>query len=380
MEYAVDPNAFRGEPTPEEKALHCLFLEPFVSKEAVPGKSLLPGFSIRISINDRLCWSELCDFEELGKMLHPGSGTFTPFVTYCTCPECEASIAPILSVNTGEWIEWTTEFPRDSTGYCGSADYRNDQLQSRSGCNLKELKTAKQYRFSASQFRDEVLALARTIQLIDSCGETLLGGPLSPTEQENAYEKYLKNRDIFLQLDYSSYQIRKEEIERLLQTDFSELKNPLAFVAPAAEKDLPAAETKPEEPRNNAAEMNTSPDGLPDPLFITGADDTPPEYSHVLVPNNIFRPLLKGMKRHRLVRINYRDAGGDSSRRKILPEILVRTGNIWYCAAYCYLRKERRTFRLDRISRCVLKKRTGKPHGIADDVRKNGLFPAAIRG
>ena len=75
-------------------------------------------------------------------------------------------------------------------------------------------------------------------------------------------------------------------------------------------------------------ETNLPPDKLPDPLFITGTDDDPPETSHAPIPDDIFRPLLKGMKRRRRVRIDYRDAAGETSRRKILPEILVRLNSV----------------------------------------------------
>ena len=239
MEYVVDPEMFRGGPTPEEKALHCLFQEPPIPEKAVPLESLLPGFTIRVYINDQLGWNELCDFEELGKMLQPGSGTFRPFVTRCSCPDCETGIDKIHSINTGEWIDWTTLFPHGHpTGCggsvaCGSCPKRDWTL-----CNFHEQREVKRYRFSAGQFRDEVLALARTVRLIDSCGEALLGGPLLPEKEEPVFREVLENREdaLFLRLNWSDCQIRKKAIEQLLQTDFSFLKNPFSFAAYAAGK------------------------------------------------------------------------------------------------------------------------------------------------
>ena len=193
MEYVVDPEMFRGGPTPEEKALHCLFQEPPIPEKAVPLESLLPGFTIRVYINDQLGWNELCDFEELGKMLQPGSGTFRPFVTRCSCPDCETGIDKIHSINTGEWIDWTTLFPHGHpTGCggsvaCGSCPKRDWTL-----CNFHEQREVKRYRFSAGQFRDEVLALARTVRLSTAAGKRCWAAHSSRRKRNQSFARFWK--------------------------------------------------------------------------------------------------------------------------------------------------------------------------------------------
>ena len=59
---------------------------------------------------------------------------------------------------------------------------------------------------------------------------------------------------------------------------------------------------------------------------------------------------------------------------KILPEILVCREKKWYCAAFCTARQARRTFRIDRITYAGITDESAEGHGIAGDVKLNGLF------
>jgi DNA polymerase III epsilon subunit family exonuclease len=49
------------------------------------------------------------------------------------------------------------------------------------------------------------------------------------------------------------------------------------------------------------------------------------------------------------LRVTYVSRDGDLTERTIIPEEIVRRHDYLYLIGYCYLRKERRTFRLDRI-------------------------------
>ena len=71
--------------------------------------------------------------------------------------------------------------------------------------------------------------------------------------------------------------------------------------------------------------------------------------------------------------IEYESASEEDRKRQILPEVLFRSSENWYLAAYCMLRDEPRTFRLDRI---ISAKNTGveeESGGIAEDFRANGI-------
>ena len=59
--------------------------------------------------------------------------------------------------------------------------------------------------------------------------------------------------------------------------------------------------------------------------------------------------LRKAVDQQRLVELNYRDEKGQDSRRNIRPLGLFFWGGAWSVGAWCELRSDFRTFRLDRI-------------------------------
>ncbi len=58
-----------------------------------------------------------------------------------------------------------------------------------------------------------------------------------------------------------------------------------------------------------------------------------------------------------VITIDYRDRSGLSSRRDIEPHTIILKQGLWYCYAYCHLRKEFRLFKIGRIEGAIL---TGK--------------------
>lgn len=59
--------------------------------------------------------------------------------------------------------------------------------------------------------------------------------------------------------------------------------------------------------------------------------------------------LERAIEEHDALEIEYVDRGGESSRRVILPHLLILKQNIWYVYAHCRLRGTFRTFRVGRI-------------------------------
>lgn len=61
------------------------------------------------------------------------------------------------------------------------------------------------------------------------------------------------------------------------------------------------------------------------------------------------------------VDIDYRDAHGDATSRRVRPLSLAYFGPVWVMAGWCELRQDFRTFRLDRVSRFAVTGDTFKP-------------------
>lgn len=64
----------------------------------------------------------------------------------------------------------------------------------------------------------------------------------------------------------------------------------------------------------------------------------------------IIDELERAVERRDVLRVNYRDEGGQTSVREIRPLGLWFWGKVWTLVAWCELRKDFRAFRLDRIS------------------------------
>ena len=67
----------------------------------------------------------------------------------------------------------------------------------------------------------------------------------------------------------------------------------------------------------------------------------------------------------RVVTINYRDSTGNTSTRSVEPQLLARTNDHWFLAAWCRLRQAPRWFRYDRIVAARLTKQTAPRRDLA---------------
>lgn len=80
------------------------------------------------------------------------------------------------------------------------------------------------------------------------------------------------------------------------------------------------------------------------------------------------------MKKKMVLKIQYVKENYEFSKRMIVPEALVWRDGHWYLVAFCLLRQEKRTFRVDRILKA---KKTDTKHnrtGLGKEVKKYGLF------
>ena len=91
------------------------------------------------------------------------------------------------------------------------------------------------------------------------------------------------------------------------------------------------------------------------------------------VPDPVYCGLRNGLKLSRIVRICYEKLKGSTEERTILPEVLFFYCDVWYVAAYCFLREEPRTFRLDRILSASVTGQSAESAGIAAEYRENGI-------
>jgi len=64
---------------------------------------------------------------------------------------------------------------------------------------------------------------------------------------------------------------------------------------------------------------------------------------------NFFAMLETGIKKNRILSIKYNSIQSGVMEREIEPYFLIFIERAFYCVGYCYLRKELRTFRIDRI-------------------------------
>lgn len=110
---------------------------------------------------------------------------------------------------------------------------------------------------------------------------------------------------------------------------------------------------------------------MPDEIFYFRESDIPPSIPEIAP--KIFAPLRDGLKNGLLVEIVYQGAHSEDGKRKILPEVLFRSDETWYVSAFCHVRNEPRTFRLDRIDEATLTDAGDDSHGIAQDIRDNGI-------
>ena len=340
----------------------------------------LPIYRCRVYINDRLCWNDRCDFAELGNMLTQESGLAYPFTAFCECPECWDLVDPVNFINTGEMLYLQTEFPHQHPMGCGGSVQCIDcENWDWAVCSAMEKRTMKNYSFSAGQFQREVFSLAYNILQVNNLQTMALGGAIPVDEQFRIIEKYSSqwsseefDLDIFM-----SYRYWLDSIHELLNAQLPPLRNHFSFAehwikkqtakTPANGKKVFSEEIF-RELRESEIKVEIS-----DSVCCCAAGDPMPEDLHGADPE-MFASLYAAMNDNKLVELVYTNAEEVESCRLVLPEILVRESGKWFCAAYCTLRNARRTFRLDRIRSVAVTDQTAESHGIADDVKANGLF------
>lgn len=92
------------------------------------------------------------------------------------------------------------------------------------------------------------------------------------------------------------------------------------------------------------------------------------------IPLETYRAIIRSMKKKCVLKLQYVNADFEISERSVVPEALVWRDGFWYLAAFCLLRQERRTFRVDRM---IHAQKSSEKHcrtGIGKEVKKYGLF------
>ena len=110
---------------------------------------------------------------------------------------------------------------------------------------------------------------------------------------------------------------------------------------------------------------------MPEDIFYFKESDIPVRLPEI--PRAVFQPVRECLISGKILEIEYESLSDDTLVRQVFPEVLFRSGENWYIAAYCLLRDEPRTFCLDRI---LSAKDTGvrhDPFDIAEDFRANGI-------
>ncbi|MDJ0770823.1 MAG: WYL domain-containing protein [Ilumatobacter sp.] len=74
----------------------------------------------------------------------------------------------------------------------------------------------------------------------------------------------------------------------------------------------------------------------------------------------------RAVRERRVVAIDYVDADGTSTSRRVDPLQLVEISGIWYLLAYCRLRAAGRWFRLDRVQAARITRQPADEHDVAE--------------
>jgi predicted DNA-binding transcriptional regulator YafY len=83
---------------------------------------------------------------------------------------------------------------------------------------------------------------------------------------------------------------------------------------------------------------------------------------HYMQPIDVdLADIRSAIRKHRKIQFAYTDGVGDESERIVRPLSLAYFGPVWILAAWCELRQDFRTFRLDRIRNFKLTSQTFRP-------------------
>jgi predicted DNA-binding transcriptional regulator YafY len=89
--------------------------------------------------------------------------------------------------------------------------------------------------------------------------------------------------------------------------------------------------------------------------------------------------LRQSIRRRETLRVRYRNADGAPSQRDIRPLWLEEHAGQWYLGAYCALRQDERTFRVDRMELIEVLGRRAR-HGPGYGRRKRMEWPLPAHG
>ncbi len=78
------------------------------------------------------------------------------------------------------------------------------------------------------------------------------------------------------------------------------------------------------------------------------------------VASNVIFDLAEAIKTNQQVELSYRSRRGEITSRSLNPYGMVHLERFWYVAGYCYLRRDVRIFRLDRIRQVLISERRFK--------------------
>jgi len=82
--------------------------------------------------------------------------------------------------------------------------------------------------------------------------------------------------------------------------------------------------------------------------------------------NKFYATIEKGIRENRIIHLKYNSIESGITEREIEPYFMIFIERAFYFVGYCFLRKEMRTFRLDRISNVLLTEKTFKPRKNVD--------------
>ncbi|GAB6192539.1 helix-turn-helix transcriptional regulator [Desulfocastanea catecholica] len=97
------------------------------------------------------------------------------------------------------------------------------------------------------------------------------------------------------------------------------------------------------------------------------------------IDHRIFEIIIEAVVKKRLLVLQYRSIGGETSTRNVAPLQIINYQGRWYVSAFCFLRQENRLFHIGRIERAELSD-THIPEGISRDWTTLGLSFGIFQG
>ena len=88
--------------------------------------------------------------------------------------------------------------------------------------------------------------------------------------------------------------------------------------------------------------------------------------AQALTDSAIARTVGDGLAEQRVLALEYRDASGSVTRRRVDPQLLAYANGHWYLVAHCHLRDALRWFQLGRILGATLTRQQSEDRPIAD--------------